>query len=232
MSTCGGYNTRNRVACYKCKQRHKPPVGASCTRIANSKRKRQSRETNTNTVTTEAATTEMSSAPTSQQSQANEDPVMNTAAKKSASKRKQPTTAEVMSKLTLVMERFSDMEKRLEQQEQQNRLSMLSQPSAHSSPKSSLKQRSHASSQDSSVHIPSMDYLRQDREVQARVDKRMRQYENLAREDNKGTSIKMKSGRYRLGDQSVKQHVNWPHEFCSVGENLKMPTYEDIYIYQ
>ena len=77
-----------------------------------------------------------------------------------------------------------------------------------------------------------MDYLRQDSEVQARVDKRMRQYENLAREDNKGTFTKMKSGRYRLGDQSVKQHVNWPHKFCSVGENLKMPTYEDINIYQ
>ena len=30
MSTTG-YNTRNRVACIRCKQRHKPPVGASCT---------------------------------------------------------------------------------------------------------------------------------------------------------------------------------------------------------
>ena len=137
-----------------------------------------------------------------------------------------------MSKLTLAMERFSDMEKRLEQQDQQNRLSLLSQPSAHSSPKSSLKQRSHSSGQDSSVHIPSMDYLRQDSKVQARVDKRMRQYENLAREDSKGMLTKVKSGRYQLGDQSVKHHVNWPHKFCSVGENLKMPTYEDINIYQ
>ena len=146
ISTSLGYNTRNRVACYKCKQRHKPPVGASCTRIVSSKRKRQSRETNTNTVTAEPAATGTSSAPTSQQSQAKEDSVTNTAAKKTASKRKQPTTAEVMTKLTLVMERFSDMEKRLEQQEQQNKLSMLSQPSAHSSPKSSLKQRSRAPS--------------------------------------------------------------------------------------
>ena len=124
------------------------------------------------------------------------------------------------------------MEKHLDQQEQQNRLSLLSQPSAHSSPKSSIKQRSHATAQDSADSLPSMEYLRQDSEVQARVDKRMRQYENMARDDSKGTSTKVKSGRYRLGDQSVKHHVNWPHEFCSVGDNLKMPTYEDISVYQ
>ena len=54
----------------------------------------------------------------------------------------------------------------------------------------------------------------------------------MARDDNTGTFTKFKSGRYRLGDQRVKKHVHWPHEFCSVGDNLKMPTYKDINVYQ
>ena len=45
-------------------------------------------------------------------------------------------------------------------------------------------------------------------------------------------STKLKSGRYRLGDQRVKHLVHWPHEYCSVGDNFKMPTYEDINVFQ
>ena len=232
MSTSGGYNTRNRVACYKCKQRHKPPVGVSCSRITASKGRTKAKAARTNVTNTEPVVAGTSSAGTSQQPQITQESETNAPQKKGQNKRKQPSTSEVMSKLTQFMDKFADIEKRLDLQEQQSRLSLLSQPSAHSSPKSSVKQRSHSAAHDSSVHLPSMDSLRQDSEVQARVDRRMRQYENLDREDSKGTLRKVKSGRYRLGDQAVKHHVNWPHEFCSVGENLKMPTYEDINIFQ
>ena len=37
-----GYETRNKVACVKCKQRYKPPVGTSCERVKAVKPKQQS----------------------------------------------------------------------------------------------------------------------------------------------------------------------------------------------
>ena len=131
-------------------------------------------------------------------------------------------------------EQVEDIEKQLDNQERRNsNLSVLTQPSAHSSPKRK-ESRSAGRSRHSrnSGELPSMDYLRDDSRVQAEVDRRLRQYQNLNREELTGTSNKFKSGRYRLGDQRVRHMVHWPHEFCTVNESFKMPTYEDINIYQ
>ena len=127
------------------------------------------------------------------------------------------------------------MEKRLDKQEKRygGNLSMFSQPSDHSSPKHTTLRRSTAhSSSHSPDALPSLNYLKGDSEIQAEVDRQLRQYDDWNREDIKGGSTKIKSGRYRLGDQRVRHHVNWPHEFCSVRDNLKMPTYEDISVFQ
>ena len=135
------------------------------------------------------------------------------------------------------MDKFSDIEQCLERQERKSAsgLSILSEPSAHSSLKSKEMRRrciGQPSTRVSPTTMPSMDYLRSDTDIQAEVDKRLRAYEDVNREDSQGTLNKLKSGRYRLGDQRVKKLVHWPHEFCAVGENLKMPSYEDINVFQ
>ena len=235
MATAG-YNTRNRVACAKCKQRHKPPVGASCPRqVVKAKRPSVNKNINQNMVnlgTIDAAgRTNANKNPATQQGQASACPSVSQHDQQGG-----PSTAEVMDKLNQFMDKFSDIEQRLERQERKSSsgLSILSEPSAHSSPKGKepRHRRQQLATQTSPRTMPSMDYLRTDSEVQAEVDRRLRAYEDVSREDNPGASGKLKSGRYRLGDQRVKKLVHWPHEFCAVGDNLKMPSYEDINIFQ
>ena len=225
--SASGYNTRGRVACVKCKQRHKPPVGVSCTRLkATRTRKTTTAETTSSHIN--LGTVDAASGSASGQE------ATGTNATKQPSKKKLPSTSEVMEKLDTVLNRFQDLEKRLDKQEKRvNDLSELTYPSAHSSPKRKERKSSrHSRDSHSLGGIPSMDYLREDSRVQAEVDRRLRQYENVSREEIAGTSTKFKSGRYRLGDQRVRHMVHWPHEFCSVNENFKMPAYEDINVYQ
>ena len=234
-----GYDTRYRVACVRCKQRHKPPVGASCPRAKASK---IAKKTNTqqSSNSSQGNNSVGSGYMALAQKEVNmDDPQEGTSqkAQKTGKKVKRPTTVEVLDKLNSVMDKFEDLERRLEQQEKRgtSSLSLLSQPSAHSSPKPKSTRHSPVSrSAHHSVRkpLPSIDYLKGDSEIQAEVDKRLRHYENFNREDTSGTSNKLKSGRYRLGDQRVKHLVHWPHEYCSVGDNFKMPTYEDLNVYQ
>ena len=234
MSTTG-YNTRNRVACVRCKQRHKPPVGTSCTRI-----KPVSRKVNTNGLQGNEKVINLGAVDASARlphpghsNTSHTQATVDTPAQKST-KRKHPTNSEVMKKLDTVLEQFCAMEKRFQQQERRDgAFSALSAPSAHSSPKRSAHGSS-TSRRTSHSHTnpPSLEFLRNDSDIQAQVDKRLRHYDQVNREEATGTSTNLKSGRYRLGDQRVKRHVLWPHEFCAVGENLKMPSYEEINIYQ
>ena len=147
---------------------------------------------------------------------------------KTAKKAKRPMNLEVIKKLGKVMDRFDNMEKKLEQQKRTNRseISLFSQPSAHSS----QKQRSRRFSNSDRVEqtgtkksLPSMEDLRIDRTDH---------YEEFSRGETQGMSHKLKSGCYRLGDQRVKNVIHWPHEYCSVGDNFKMPTYEELNVFQ
>ena len=231
-----GYDTRNKVACVKCKQRHKPPVGVSCHRVKATRLKSK------NKTTTMAATVGLviddSQPSTSSQDPRNPQGESNTqSAQKPKKRAKKPTTADVLDRLDVVMERFGDFEKWLEQQERKSStsLSVLSQPSAPSSPKPRSTQFSvmdRSGQQNGRKNLPSVDFLKTDSDIQAEVDRRLRHYDDFNREENTGTSSKLKSGRYRLGDQQVKHLVHWPHEYCSVGDNFKMPTYEDLNIFQ
>ena len=225
--SASGYNTRGRVACVKCKQRHKPPVGASCTRV---KATRSRKAPTAHTPSSQNLLGPVTKDNPGGGARAETD----TGVRPSTTKRKQPSTSEVMEKLDTVLNRFEDIEKRLDNQEKRNSsLSVLSHPSAHSSPKrKEPRVGRHSRSSHDSGELPSMDYLREDSRIQAEVDKRLRQYQNVSREEPAGTSSKFKSGRYRLGDQRVRHMVHWLHEFCTVNENFKMPAYEDINIYQ
>ena len=203
MSTAG-YNTRNRVACVRCKQRHKPPVGTSCTRI-----KPVSRKVNNNGLQGNSNVINLGAVDTSAQlphpvhgNTSHTQVTVDTPAQK-LTKRKHPTNSEVMKKLDTVLEQFCAMEKRFQQQERRD--GAFSAPSAHSSPKRSAH-RSSTSRRASHSHTnpPSLDFLRNDSDIQAQVDKRLRHYDQVNREEATDTSTNLKSGRYRLGDQRVK----------------------------
>ena len=230
-----GYNTRNRVACVRCKQRHKLPVGASCTRIkAIGKKDKDNEQLSSSNMINLGAVDAASNPTTSNQGNATHSQVTVAAQTQKSTKRKHPSNSEVLKKLDTVLSQFNEMEKRLQQQERRDSaFSALSAPSAHSSPRKST--HSSNTSQRAShtpTHPPSFNSLRNDSEIQAQVDRLLRHYDQVNRDEATGTSTNLKSGRYRLGDQRVKKHVLWPHEFCSVGENFKMPSYEEINIYQ
>ena len=232
-----GYETRNKVACVKCKQRHKPPVGLSCQRVMAIRPKDKSQKTGSLATDTEGLVRDNSQPSTS--GVVLQDPQGESSGQtvpKPPKRAKKPTTADVLDKLNAVMEKFGDFEKRLEQQEKKdcNSFSLSTQPSAHSSPK---QRTSHHSVLDRSGRqgrkpLPSVDFLKSDSDIQAEVDRRLRHFEDFNRDDTAGMSTKIKSGRYRLGDQRVKHLVHWPHEFCSVGDNFKMPAYEDLNVFQ
>ena len=116
-----------------------PPIGASCTRIKvarpsnrnqNNQASRSSKVMNWGVVDASWATNITGFHPGN-----NTQPGTSTTGK--PAKKKRPTTSEVMDKLNSVMDKFGDLERRLEQQEQWSTsgLTVLSQPVAHSSPK-------------------------------------------------------------------------------------------------
>ena len=228
MSTTG-YNTRGKVACVRCKQRYKPPVGASCPR-SKTKKDKQTVSKNVSQQVMDLGNVDASGSKT------NPGTISDSAAPHKVTKRKQPTNADIMERLSSMMDKFSDLERRLDQQENKGSTSLplLSQPSAHSCPRRASLSHSHHTGQASyrACSLPSLEHLKHNSRVQAEVDKRLRHYKDMARDEDIGTSNKLKSGRYRLGDQKVKKHVYWPHEFCAVGDNLKIPTYKDINVYQ
>ena len=133
----------------------------------------------------------------------------------------------MLSAIEKLTERIEDIDRRVERQEQlSSSISIHQGPSTQSSPKPSSQSGKRRASQSSSGAIPSPDRLQANDVIQAQVDNRMRQYQNMSRGEESGmwVSKPLKSGRYRLGDQRVKVAVRWPHESVSLGENFRMPS--------
>ena len=225
MSTTG-YNTRGKIACVRCKQRHKPPVGASCPH-SKTKKDKQVVTKNTSQQVVDLGNVDASGSNSKQGS------TTEGSAPHKVAKHKQPTNADVMERLSSMMDKFSDLDKRMDHQENKGSASLLllSQPSAHSSSRRASSSHGHHTGQASyqARSLPSLDHLKHNSRMQADVDRWLRHYEDMVRDEDTGT---LKSGRYRLGDRKVKKHVHWPHKFCVVGDNLKMPTCEDINMYE
>lgn len=142
------------------------------------------------------------------------------------------SNATVMHALNKLSSRLDDMDKRMEQQELASALSIRTAPSAHSSPKPARKKSLSASR--APPLLPSPEELRTDSRTQREVERRMRAMQSVSRSDETGMfeGKVLKSGRYRLGDQRVKCAVRWPHESVSLGEDFKMPSYEELSSYQ
>ena len=152
--SASGYNTRGRIACVKCKQRHKPPVGTSCTRLKAARPGKTTTAVSTNHIN--LGSVDAAPGLASENAVTTKSTTVGQLAKK-----KHPSTAEVMEKLDIVLNRFEDIEKRLDSQERRNsHLSVLTQPSAHSSPKRKESRSAGRSCHShNSGELPSMDYL-------------------------------------------------------------------------
>ena len=141
MST-GGYETRHKIACVKCRQRHKPPLGVSCPQIkavrtsARNKNK-QTPQQPSNMGTSDGLTDNVTPAGSSTPHDEEAQPPQGGTQKPT---KKRMTNSEVLDKLDFMMQKFGEFEKCLEQQEQKSggSLSALLEPSAHSSPKPKL----------------------------------------------------------------------------------------------
>ena len=107
-----------------------------------------------------------------------------------------------------------------------NEISAL--PSAQSSPKVARN-----SATKDPAKLPSFEELKSDSRVQAEVDRRLREYQNISRGDNQGKpNTALKSGRFRSGVSKVKVPISWPQDYCSVLVGQKQPTYDELSLEQ
>ena len=119
----------------------------------------------------------------------------------------QPDTS-IANKLDKLLEvvkgmdgKLKEQEVRLQKQEERVSLNEISAlPSAQSSPK--VARNSVAKDP---AKLPSFEELKSDSRVQAEVDRRLREYQNISRGDNQGKpNTALKSGRFRSGISKVK----------------------------
>ena len=89
-------------------------------------------------------------------------------------------------------------------------------PSAQSSPKSGAQK------------LLSVQMLKEDARVQAEVERRLQEYQDISQTEFTGRPTSQKSGRYRVGVTKVKVQTNWPHNFCTVPVDTKQPVYDDM----
>ena len=69
--------------------------------------------------------------------------------------------------------------------------------------------------------------------MQAEVDRRFREYQNISRGDSQGKpNTALKSDRFRSGVSKVKVPISWPQDYCSVLVGQKQPTYDELSLEQ
>ena len=147
----------------------------------------------------------------------------------------QPDTS-IANKLDRLLEvvkgmdgKLKEQEVRLQKQEERVSLNEISAlPSAQSSPKVARN-----SAAKDPARLPSFEELKSDSKVQAEVDKRLREYQNISSGDNQGKpNTALKSGRFRSGVSKVKVPISWPQDYCSVLVGQKQPTYDELSLEQ
>ena len=107
-----------------------------------------------------------------------------------------------------------------------NEISAL--PSAQSSPKAAK-----SSAVKDPAKLPSFEDLKSDSRVQAEVDRRLREYQNISRGDSQGKpNTVLKSGRFRSGVSKVKVPISWPQDYCYVLVVQKQPAYDELSLEQ
>ena len=77
----------------------------------------------------------------------------------------------------------------------------------------------------SDTSVPSLQAIKQDQQIQAQVDQRLRQLADIAQT---GTCNKVKSQRGGQVDVFVRTRVKWPHEFVLSGSSKERISYDQL----
>ena len=140
----------------------------------------------------------------------------------------------LLTSIETMNEQLRQQDLRLRKQEERvsiNELSVVA-PSAHSSPNRNRQIKKASQLQGDAVPgagLPSFDHLKTDSRIQAEVERRLQDYQQTSRVDIAGKPVQsLKSGRFRAGVAKIKNHVNWPQDFCSVMSGSKQPTYDEL----
>ena len=95
-----------------------------------------------------------------------------------------------------------------------------------STPTITSESLSHAST----AHIPSLEYIRANNQIQCSVEERIKELQQLAKSGM--SENKIKSQRGGSVDVFVKNRVKWPHEFVSAGSQKERVSYDQLSIGQ
>ena len=73
----------------------------------------------------------------------------------------------------------------------------------------------------------SIDFLKNDEEIQRKVQRQLEKLQGTQRQLSTGNKT-IKSGLHRAGDSAVKQEINWPHHHCFPGPGGQLPDYKEL----
>ena len=128
------------------------------------------------------------------------------------------------NKLDKILDSMAAIEDRVKKQEASRGARAISPvPSAHSS----IRRLD-----DSEVRLPTFEELKSDDRIQGEIQRKLHQYDNMARLDKGKSTDVFKSGRFRPGVHKVRRIVSWPQDYCTVCTGHKQPTYDDLSVLQ
>ena len=129
---------------------------------------------------------------------------------------------ELENKLDKILNSMAAMEDRVQKQEERPGARAISPvPSAH---------RSLRILEDSEVRLPTFEEIKSDDRIQGEIQRKLHQYDNMARQDKGKSTDVFKSGHFRPGVHKVKRVVNWPQDYCTVCSDHKQP--DDLSVLQ
>ena len=73
----------------------------------------------------------------------------------------------------------------------------------------------------------SIDFLKNDDEIQRKVQRQLERLQGKQRHTSTGNKT-IKSGLHRAGDSAVKQEISWPHHHCFPGPGGQLPEYKEL----
>ena len=118
------------------------------------------------------------------------------------------------NKLDKILDSMAAIEDRVKKQEGRGARAISPVPSAHSS----LRRLD-----DSEARLPTFEELKSDDRIQGKIQRKLHQYDNMARQDKGKSTDVFKSGRFRLGVHKVHKVK---HMFALAINNLVMMTYQ------
>ena len=86
--------------------------------------------------------------------------------------------------------------------------------------------------EDNEVRLPTFEELKSDDRIQGEIQRKLHQYNNMARQDKGKSTDVFESGHFGPGVHKVKHLVNWPQDYCTICSGPKQPTYDDLSVLQ